>query len=134
MFGLGMGEIAIILVLALILLGPSKLPDAAKQLGKGLRDFKKATDDLKHQFESELYASDAAKPPKPTLVEPPQGEDAAAASAAAGGVSDLPSEVPSAHYSNVPGLEAALAEVDPPPAVPAQPAEPAMAEPAAKAM
>ncbi|HSB19083.1 MAG TPA: twin-arginine translocase TatA/TatE family subunit, partial [Anaeromyxobacteraceae bacterium] len=49
MFGLGFGEILIILVLALVLLGPSKLPDAAKQLGKGLREFKKATDDLRQQ-------------------------------------------------------------------------------------
>ena len=134
MFGLGMGEIAIILVLALILLGPQKLPDAAKQLGKGLREFKKATDDLKHQFESELYASDAAKPQKPTLVEPPGGEDAAAAMVPAGGIPDVPGEVPSAHASNVPGLEAALVEIDPPPAAPARPAAPPTAEPAAKAM
>ena len=56
MFGLGFGEILIILVLALILLGPTRLPDAAKQLGKTLREFKKATDDLKGQFEDELYA------------------------------------------------------------------------------
>src|SRR5574337_191287 len=70
MFGLGMGEVVIILVLALILLGPQKLPDAAKQLGKGLREFRKATDDLKQQFETELYAE--PKPAKPTLVEPPK--------------------------------------------------------------
>jgi sec-independent protein translocase protein TatB len=114
MFGLGMGEIAIILVLALILLGPQKLPDAAKQLGKGLREFKKATDDLKHQFESELYATEAAKPAKPTLVEPPPGEDAAAAMVPPGGVPAVAAEVPFAHSSNVPGLEAALVEVEPP--------------------
>jgi sec-independent protein translocase protein TatB len=134
MFGLGMGEIAIILVLALILLGPSKLPDAAKHLGKGLREFKKATDDLKHQFESELYASDGAKPPKPTLVEPPNGEDAAAAMVPAGGIPEAPGDVPFAHASNVPGLEAALVEIDPPHVAPARPAAPPTAEPVAKAM
>jgi sec-independent protein translocase protein TatB len=135
MFGLGMGEIAIILVLALILLGPQKLPDAAKQLGKGLREFKKATDDLKQQFESELYATDAHKPAKPTLVEPPVGEDAAAALVPAGGVPAAAAEVPFAHPTNVPGLEAALAEVETPApaAAPASPAAPSPTETAAHA-
>jgi sec-independent protein translocase protein TatB len=123
MFGLGMGEIAIILVLALLLLGPQKLPDAAKQLGKGLREFKKATEDLKQQFESELYATDAPKPSKPTLVEAPRAEDAAAAMVPAGGV-PAPAEEPPAHASNVPGLEAALAEVEPPAVAAAAPAQP----------
>ncbi|MEI7706380.1 MAG: twin-arginine translocase TatA/TatE family subunit, partial [Deltaproteobacteria bacterium] len=47
MFGLGFGEIVVILVLALVLLGPQKLPEVAKQLGKALRDFRKVSDDLK---------------------------------------------------------------------------------------
>ncbi|HUK66015.1 MAG TPA: twin-arginine translocase TatA/TatE family subunit [Anaeromyxobacteraceae bacterium] len=109
MFGLGMGEILIILVLALILLGPQKLPDAAKQLGKGLREFRKATDDLKAQFENELYSSDStgSKPSaKPSLVEaPPEAGTPASAAGAAEGA-----EAPAASADNVPGLEAALAE------------------------
>ena len=104
MFGLGMGEIVIILVLALILLGPQKLPEAAKQLGKGLRDFRRATEDLKSQFETELYADDT-KPARPTLVEPPKapGDTPAAAP-------DAPAIVPAATAQNVPGLDAALVE------------------------
>ncbi len=108
MFGLGMGEIVIILVLALILLGPQKLPDAAKQLGKGLREFRKATEDLKSQFETELYSDD--KPaPKPTLVEAPRPAPDAAAAIPPGGV-PASGEVPAATAQNVPGLEAALVE------------------------
>ena len=42
MFGLGMGEVAIILVIALIFIGPKKLPQLAKGLGKGLREFQNA--------------------------------------------------------------------------------------------
>lgn len=42
MFGLGMGEVAIILVIALIFIGPKKLPQIAKGLGKGLREFQNA--------------------------------------------------------------------------------------------
>lgn len=115
MFGLGMGEVVIILVLALILLGPQKLPDAAKQLGKGLREFRKATDDLKRQFETELYA-EPGKPSKPTLVEPPQppAEGEAPAVVPPGGVpAQPPGEVPAATGQNVPGLELALAEPRP---------------------
>ncbi|HTP26296.1 MAG TPA: twin-arginine translocase TatA/TatE family subunit [Anaeromyxobacteraceae bacterium] len=105
MFGLGMGEILIILALALILLGPQKLPDAAKHIGKGLREFRKATEDLRSQFETELYASDT---PKPTLVEPPPQSRAPVSPGA------LASAVPAASVDNVPGLEAALAETEAP--------------------
>ena len=42
MFGLGTWEIAVILVAALIFIGPSKLPDLAKTLGKGMRDLRRA--------------------------------------------------------------------------------------------
>jgi sec-independent protein translocase protein TatA len=42
MFGLGMPEIVIILVIALIVFGPGKLPDLGKAVGKGIRDFKTA--------------------------------------------------------------------------------------------
>lgn len=55
MFGIGLPELLIILVVALIVVGPSKLPDLAKSLGKGLSEFKKAADDLK----SELHQNDA---------------------------------------------------------------------------
>jgi len=125
-FGLGFGEILIILVLALILLGPTRLPDAAKQLGKSLREFKKATDDLKNQFEGELYSDH--RPQRPKLVEP-----GAAASPEAvphmvppGGVPAPQGSAPPATADNVPGLEAALAEPAPQPAAP--PAEAPAAE------
>ena len=69
MFGLGFGEIVVILVLALVLLGPQKLPEVAKQLGKALRDFRKVSDDLKGQFERELYADGKGSPrPRPCLL------------------------------------------------------------------
>ncbi len=98
MFGLGFGEILIILVLALILLGPARLPDVAKQLGKGLRDFKRATDDLKNQFEREMYVDDHPTP----RIQPP--------SAAAPVPAPPPGQAPAATAENVPGLEAATAE------------------------
>ncbi len=117
MFGLGFGEILIILVLALLLLGPSKLPEAAKQLGRGLRDFRKATDDLKQQFEGELYTEN--RPQRPKLVEPSAAAAPEAAPAVPPGGVPASGAAPPATAENVPGLEAALAE---PAAAPQAPA------------
>jgi len=50
MFGIGMPELLLILGLALIVLGPKKLPELAKALGKGLSEFRRATDELKDEF------------------------------------------------------------------------------------
>ncbi len=47
MFGMGMPEILIILAVALIVIGPKKLPDIAKALGRAMGEFKRATNDLK---------------------------------------------------------------------------------------
>lgn len=51
MFGLGMGELLVILVIALLFLGPKKLPEVASSLGKAIRSFRKATSDLTNQLE-----------------------------------------------------------------------------------
>ncbi len=50
MFGIGTPEILIIVVVALLIFGPSKLPELGKTLGKGIREFKKASTDLKDQI------------------------------------------------------------------------------------
>lgn len=44
-------EIFIIMVVALLLFGANKIPEIAKGLGKGMREFKKATDDIKKEFD-----------------------------------------------------------------------------------
>jgi sec-independent protein translocase protein TatA len=51
MFGMGVGEIAIVLVIALIFIGPKKLPQLARNLGKGLREFQNAASGLKTAIE-----------------------------------------------------------------------------------
>lgn len=53
MFGIGMPELLLILALALIVIGPKKLPDIAKALGRGLAEFRRATDELKNTLHEE---------------------------------------------------------------------------------
>lgn len=50
MFGIGMPELIVILVVALVVLGPDKLPEIARSLGKGFSAFRKATDDIKGEI------------------------------------------------------------------------------------
>jgi len=51
MFGIGMPEMLLILAIALIVIGPKKLPDLAKSLGRAFAEFKRATSELKESFE-----------------------------------------------------------------------------------
>jgi TatA/E family protein of Tat protein translocase len=51
MFGMGMPEVILILAVALIVLGPKKLPEIAKSLGRGIAEFKKATQEFKENID-----------------------------------------------------------------------------------
>ncbi len=68
MFGVGAPELIIIAVIALLVFGPSKLPEIGKTIGKGLREFKKASSDLKDQI-NPLNDIEEPKPePKPKSI------------------------------------------------------------------
>ncbi len=53
MFGIGFPELLLIMAIALIVVGPSKLPDLARALGRGYAEFRRATNELKETFEQD---------------------------------------------------------------------------------
>lgn len=95
MGNLGMPELLMIMVLALLLFGPKKLPEIGKQVGKALGEFKRASNDLKRTIEDEMEkASSAVKiddPPRETVPETAKAEAAPAISPSEGTIA-RPSE------------------------------------------
>ena len=78
MFNIGGGEIAVILIVALLLLGPQKLPELARGIGKFMREFRRQTDEVRTMVEREFYSMDQElqreqAPPKavPSSVQTP---------------------------------------------------------------
>jgi len=61
MFGIGMPEMLMILAIALIVIGPKKLPDLAKSLGRAMREFKRATSEFKETLAVDNELTDVKK-------------------------------------------------------------------------
>ena len=51
---LGISEMLVIFIIALLVFGPKKLPELGKSLGKGIREFRKATEDLKSSWDEQM--------------------------------------------------------------------------------
>ncbi|MBA7656471.1 Sec-independent protein translocase protein TatB [subsurface metagenome] len=64
-FGIGTGEILLILVVALIIWGPNRLPQIARTMGKTVRALKKATYDLTSEVTKEIDIKEKDNPPQP---------------------------------------------------------------------
>ena len=61
MFGIGMPELILIAVVALIVLGPKRLPDLAKSMGRAIREFKKATSEIRETLQVDSEISEVKK-------------------------------------------------------------------------
>lgn len=91
---LGWPEIIGILVVVLILFGAKKLPELAKGLGQGIKEFKKASSDMQNELHRSVAEEQYAAPPKPASA--PQPAAPAPASAPAVAQSSQPAPEPKA--------------------------------------
>ena len=64
MGSLGLPEIAFIFILALLIFGPKKLPEIGRTVGKGVAEFRKATNELKRTLNTELALEETPEPPQ----------------------------------------------------------------------
>ncbi len=60
MFGIGTSELLVILLIALIVLGPKEIPKVARTLGRAMREFQRVTDELRHTIDMEIENDERA--------------------------------------------------------------------------
>lgn len=81
MFGIGIPELIVILIIAFVVVGPEKLPKLARSLGKGFYELRRATDGLREEFEKSDVFSEQDLPVKKenlSLKKEPEKETAGA--------------------------------------------------------
>ncbi|MCP3164617.1 twin-arginine translocase TatA/TatE family subunit [Myxococcus qinghaiensis] len=138
MFNIGAGEMVLIAVAALLILGPQRLPELARAIGKFMREFRRQTDEVRNVVEREFYTMDHelnrdptppvrpgtafAHSPAPQAL-PPDASYALPPAA----VSDSTEPTPEAQHPRAPlGLDAPEVEPDAVASAPSELAEPAV--------
>jgi len=79
MFGIGTSEILIILVIALLILGPKEIPKIAKTLGRGMRELERAKNELKNSIQYEIDEQESREAKEPEKSAPAENAEEAEA-------------------------------------------------------
>jgi len=85
-FGIGATELIVVMVVALLIFGPKRLPELARSLGRGMAEFRRASSDLRQTLQEVETPDESLKPPEP--------EEAEATTAAAAKAPPSPDAVP----------------------------------------
>lgn len=114
MFGIGTPELLVILIVALIVLGPKRLPEVAKALGKGLAELRRATSGLSDELQNAriMLEREAQATVQKPAVSPPAGAPAPQVAAA---VASVPRGVEEPATEPVPPVVATDKKTDVPP-------------------
>jgi|SRR6185369_7950800 len=117
MFGLGVPEMIFILLLALLIFGPKKLPEIGRTLGKGMSEFRKASNELTRSINAELSLDEDPTPAQPMRRTSPLESQARSASPL---IAAVPAPAP-VHEEPAPvePVQSAETETPPPPIEPA---------------
>jgi sec-independent protein translocase protein TatA len=112
MGSLGLPELLFIFVLALLIFGPKKLPEIGRTLGKGMSEFKKASNELKRSLNAEMALEENPTPPQ---IRPHRVENPDAPATPAPVITPRPAEmaVPSDPFASEPAPAAAAANPQP---------------------
>jgi len=105
MFDIGLQELILIFVIALLVFGPKNLPQLGRSLGRAMREFRRASEEFRSTVETNLHINDLDPAPTYKSPEPPAGEPAVVTS----GAQALPESVLDPH----PLVEATTAEIPP---------------------
>jgi TatA/E family protein of Tat protein translocase len=126
MGSLGLPEIAFIVFVALLIFGPKKLPEIGRTLGRGMAEFRRATDDLKRSINTELALDESPVPPvlRTRRLEDPVEPAVAAMAAPIPGEAPQMTEPRPAGFPVAPAAEPLAAAAPEPVAVPDLPEPP----------
>lgn len=94
MLNVGPWELMVILLIALIVVGPQKLPELSRQIGKGLREFKRVQDEVKDMVTFDLFSEPEPQRPTPSSTPSPPSTTSTTSTTGVPGVHRTPRSAP----------------------------------------